>query len=84
MFWHLGFEKKHDFYVEYRPVYDFANEFQGLQNVNLSQDQLANMQQQVKTQLLKQQALARQSGKIPPTKVSILVEIEIFQFCRIL
>ena len=44
---------------------------QGLQGVQLEQQQLAQIQQQVKTQLLKQQAIARQQGKVPPTKVSI-------------
>ena len=44
---------------------------QGLQGIQLEQTQLAQIQQQVKTQLLKQQALARQQGKVPPTKVSI-------------
>ena len=44
---------------------------QGLQGVQLEQQQLAQIQQQVKTQLLKQQAVARQQGKVPPTKVSI-------------
>merc|ERR1719312_1201600 len=44
---------------------------QGLQGVQLEQQQLLNIQQQVKQQLLKQQALARQQGKAPPTKVSL-------------
>jgi len=44
---------------------------QGLQGVQLEQQQLVTIQQQVKQQLLKQQALARQQGKVPPTKVSI-------------
>jgi len=44
---------------------------QGLQGVQLEQQQLVTIQQQVKQQLLKQQALARQQGKVPPTKVSL-------------
>ena len=44
---------------------------QGLQGVQLEPQQLTQIQQQVKTQLLKQQSLARQEGKVPPTKVSI-------------
>jgi len=44
---------------------------QGLQGVQLEPQQLVTIQQQVKQQLLKQQALARQQGKVPPTKVSI-------------
>jgi len=44
---------------------------QGLQGVQLEQAQLVAIQQQVKQQLLKQQGLARQQGKVPPTKVTI-------------
>jgi hypothetical protein len=43
--------------------------FQGLQGVNLTQDQLVIIQQKVKTELLKQQAMARQQNRPPPTKV---------------
>ena len=44
---------------------------QGLGGVVLGQQQLAQIHQQVKTQLETQQFLARQEGKVPPTKVSI-------------
>ena len=43
---------------------------QGLQGVQLEQQQLVAIQQQVKQQLLKQQSIARQQGKVPPTKVT--------------
>ena len=46
-------------------------ELKGLQGVQLEQQQFVTIQQQVKQQLLKQQALARQQGKVPPTKVSL-------------
>jgi hypothetical protein len=42
---------------------------QGLQGVNLSQEQLGLIQNKVKTELLKQQAMARQQNRPPPTKV---------------
>jgi hypothetical protein len=45
---------------------------QGLQGVNLTQEQLLLIQQKVKTELLKQQAMARQQNRPPPTKVSEL------------
>ena len=44
---------------------------QGLQGIQLEQAQLAQIQQKVKAQLLEQQALARDEGRVPPTKVSI-------------
>merc|ERR1719331_2656306 len=44
---------------------------QGLQGVQLEQQQLVAIQQQVKQQLLKQQSIARQQGKVPPTKVTL-------------
>merc|ERR1719273_2723398 len=44
---------------------------QGIQGANLSKDQLLSIQQQVKEQLLKAQAEAKQQGKIPPTKIAI-------------
>ena len=43
---------------------------QGLQG-QLQQQQLVSIQQQVKKMLLKQQALARNQGKVPPTKVTM-------------
>merc|ERR1719422_984150 len=44
---------------------------QGLQGVQLEQQQLVAIQQQVKQQLLRQQSIARQQGKVPPTKVTL-------------
>ena len=49
---------------------------QGLQGVQLEQQQVTQIQQQVKTGvnlLLKQQSLARQEGKVPPNKVSFIL-----------
>jgi hypothetical protein len=48
---------------------------QGLQGVNLTQEQLVLIQQKVKTELLKQQAMARQQNRPPPTKVRIVVPV---------
>lgn len=42
---------------------------QGIQGSNLPPQDLAIIQQQVKTQLLKAQADAKQQGKVPPTKI---------------
>eukprot|EP00094_Tigriopus_californicus_P011143 TCALIF_10753-PA protein Name:"Similar to E(bx) Nucleosome-remodeling factor subunit NURF301 (Drosophila melanogaster)" AED:0.03 eAED:0.03 QI:0/0.85/0.75/0.87/1/1/8/257/2554 len=42
---------------------------QGIQGSNLPPEDLAIIQQQVKTQLLKAQADAKQQGKVPPTKI---------------
>ena len=44
---------------------------QGLQGTQLQQAQRANIHRRVKQQVLKQQALARQQGKVPPTRVTI-------------
>ncbi len=44
---------------------------QGIQGNNLPKEDLAQIQQQVKNQLLKAQAEAKQQGKVPPTKIVI-------------
>jgi hypothetical protein len=45
--------------------------FKFLQGANLPKEYLLNIQQQVKTQLLKAQAEAKQQNKVPPTKILI-------------
>ena len=44
---------------------------QGIQGSNLPKEDLATIQQQVKNQLLKAQAEAKQQNKVPPTKIVI-------------
>ena len=43
----------------------------GLQGVNLTPEQLSNVQQRVKEELLKTQAEAKKAGTVPPTKIQI-------------
>ena len=43
----------------------------GIQGANLTPEQLSNVQQQVKEQLLKAQAEAKKAGTVPPTKIQI-------------
>ena len=44
---------------------------QGTQGIQLGQAQLVTIRHQVKQQLMKQQALASQQGKVPPTNITI-------------
>ena len=52
---------------------------QGLQGVQLELQQLVAIQEQVKQQLLKLQSIARQQGKVPPTKVTLHLVGPIFR-----
>jgi len=50
---------------------------EGLQGIQLEQHQLMTIQLSVKQELLKQQALARQQGRVPPTKISVPLPPEV-------